>query len=66
MLPVIISDPETRQKVEDTFTSQEFLDNLEDYFVYNIKVSSSEESFAGINFLSNLKCWNLTFYPILL
>jgi hypothetical protein len=37
MLPVIISDPETRQKVEDTFTSQEFLDNLEDYFVYNIK-----------------------------
>ena len=41
MLPVIISDPETRQKVEDTFTSQEFLHNLEDYFVYNIKVSSS-------------------------
>ena len=38
MLPVLISDPEMRQKVEDTFTSQEFLDNLEGYFVDNIKV----------------------------
>ena len=39
MLPVLISDPVMRQKVEDTFTSQEFLDNLEGYFVDNIKVS---------------------------
>ena len=38
MLPVLISDPEMRQKVEDTFTSQEFMDNLENYFVENIKV----------------------------
>jgi len=37
MLPVLISDPDMRQKVEDTFTSQEFLDNLEGYFVENIK-----------------------------
>jgi len=37
MLPVLISDPEMRQKVEDTFTSQEFMDNLENYFVENIK-----------------------------
>jgi len=37
MLPVLISDPVMRQKVEDTFTSQEFLDNLEGYFVDNIK-----------------------------
>ena len=39
MLPVLISDPDMRQKVEDTFTSQEFMDNLEGYFVDNIKVS---------------------------
>jgi hypothetical protein len=38
MLPVLISDPDMRQKVEDTFTSQEFMDNLENYFVDNIKV----------------------------
>jgi hypothetical protein len=37
MLPVLISDPDMRQKVEDTFTSQEFMDNLEGYFVDNIK-----------------------------
>jgi len=37
MLPVLISDPAMRQKVEDTFTSQEFMDNLEGYFVDNIK-----------------------------
>ena len=41
MLPVLISDPEMRQKVEDTFTSQEFMDNLENYFVENIKVKLS-------------------------
>ena len=38
MLPVLISDPEMREKVSDTFTSQEFMDNLEGYFVDNIKV----------------------------
>ena len=38
MLPYVISDDEMRQKVEDTFTSQEFMDNLEGYFVDNIKV----------------------------
>lgn len=37
MLPFVISDNVMRQKVEDTFTSQEFLDNLESYFVDNIK-----------------------------
>ena len=40
MLPVLISDPEMRQKVEETFTSQEFMDNRENYFVENIKVTS--------------------------
>ena len=40
MLPVLISDPEMREKVSDTFTSQEFMDNLEGYFVDNIKVCS--------------------------
>ena len=38
MLPFLVSDPVMRQKVEDTFTSQEFMDNLESYFVDNIKV----------------------------
>ena len=44
MLPVLISDPEMREKVSDTFTSQEFMDNLEGYFVDNIKVCSKEET----------------------
>ena len=42
MLPVLISDPEMREKVSDTFTSQEFMDNLEGYFVDNIKVCKAE------------------------
>ena len=54
MLPVLISDPVMRQKVEDTFTSQEFLDNLEGYFVDNIKVS-----FSYILMHSNLNITNL-------
>jgi len=37
MLPVLISDPEMREKVADTFTSEEFINNIESYFVQNIK-----------------------------
>jgi len=37
MLPLLVSDPEMRQRAEDTFMSQEFQDNIEEYFVSNIK-----------------------------
>lgn len=37
MLPVLIPDPEMRQRAEETFTSQEFMDNIDQYFVQNIK-----------------------------
>jgi hypothetical protein len=39
MLPVLISDPEMRERVSETFTSEEFINNIESYFVQNIKVS---------------------------
>ena len=39
MLPVLISDPEMRERVAETFTSEEFINNIESYFVQNIKVS---------------------------
>jgi len=65
MLPVLISDPEMRQKVEDTFTSQEFMDNLENYFVENIKtdiqaplnrqiVRSSEQIMYFVDLMDNM------------
>jgi hypothetical protein len=37
MLPVLISDPEMRERVAETFTSEEFINNIESYFVQNIK-----------------------------
>lgn len=37
MLPVLISDPEMRERVSETFTSEEFINNIESYFVQNIK-----------------------------
>ena len=39
MLPVFISDPELRAKAAETFNSEEFQDNIENYFVENIKVT---------------------------
>lgn len=65
MLPMIISDPDMREKVEDTFTSQEFLDNLEQYFVDNIKndiqaplnrqiVKSSETIMYFVDIMDNM------------
>ena len=56
MLPVLISDPEMREKVSDTFTSQEFMDNLEGYFVDNIKVIYSYlQRTAGFSLLARGK-----------
>merc|ERR1711994_811189 len=38
MLPLLVSDPETRERAEVTFMSPEFQDNIEEFFVENIKV----------------------------
>ena len=41
MLPFLISDPEMRSRAEETFLSPEFQENIEEYFVNNIKVRQS-------------------------
>jgi len=38
MLPLLVSDPEMRERAEETFLSPEFQENIEEYFVNNIKV----------------------------
>jgi len=37
MLPFLITDPEMRSRAEETFMSPEFQENIEEYFVANIK-----------------------------
>jgi len=37
LLPLVVSDPEMRMRAEETFMSPEFQDNIEEYFVANIK-----------------------------
>lgn len=37
LLPLVVSDPEMRERAEATFMSAEFQDNIEEYFVDNIK-----------------------------
>jgi len=37
LLPMVISDPETRSRAEEMFMSDEFQNNIEQYFVDNIK-----------------------------
>jgi len=37
MLPLLVSDPEMRSRAEETFMSPEFQENIESYFVENIK-----------------------------
>ena len=39
MLPLLVTDPEMRSRAEETFMSPEFQENIEQYFVENIKVS---------------------------
>ena len=46
MLPFLISDPEMRSRAEETFLSPEFQENIEEYFVNNIKVRQSSSSFS--------------------
>ena len=38
MLPAMIPDPETRARAEEIFNSEDFQNNIESYFVDNIKV----------------------------
>ena len=38
MLPVLVQDPELRERAIETFMSEEFNNNIEEYFVQNIKV----------------------------
>ena len=38
MLPVLVQDEELRERAIETFTSDEFKNNIEEYFVENIKV----------------------------
>jgi len=37
VLPMVISDPELRSRAEETFMSPDFQENIEEYFVQNIK-----------------------------
>merc|ERR1712025_816273 len=37
MLPLLVTDPEMRSRAEETFMSPEFQENIEQYFVENIK-----------------------------
>jgi len=37
LLPLVVSDPEMRERAEETFMSPEFQENIEKYFVENIK-----------------------------
>ena len=39
MLPFLITDPEMRSRAEETFLSPDFQENIEQYFVENIKVT---------------------------
>ena len=43
MLPFLITDPEMRSRAEETFMSPEFQENIEEYFVQNIKVRENAE-----------------------
>ena len=47
LLPVFVSDPELRERAALTFESEDFKNNIEEYFVQNIKVSQGEEILGG-------------------
>ena len=44
LLPLVVSDPEMRERATETFMSPEFQENIEEYFVENIKVSKQDTS----------------------
>ena len=47
LLPVFVSDPELRERAALTFESEDFKNNIEEYFVQNIKVSRRENARVG-------------------
>lgn len=65
MLPVLVQDEELRERAIETFTSDEFKNNIEEYFVENIKndiqaplnrqiIKSSETVMYGVDIMNNL------------
>ena len=48
MLPFLITDPEMRSRAEETFMSPEFQENIEEYFVQNIKVRKNTKVVAVV------------------
>ncbi len=41
VLPAVIPDPAVRRRAEEAFLSEDFKENIESYFVDNIKVPSN-------------------------
>lgn len=65
VLPMVISDPDMAEKAVATFESDEFKNNIEEYFVNNIKndiqaplnrqiMKSSETILQGVDLMNNL------------
>jgi len=65
LLPVFVSDPELRERAALTFESEDFKNNIEEYFVQNIKtdiqsplnrqiLKSSETVMYAVELLNNL------------
>ena len=42
VLPAVIPDPAVRRRAEEAFLSEDFKENIESYFVDNIKVSRNK------------------------
>ena len=55
MLPFLITDPEMRSRAEETFMSPEFQENIEEYFVQNIKVRENTKVVYEISRFLNLR-----------
>ena len=52
VLPAVIPDPVVRRRAEEAFLSEDFKENIESYFVDNIKVRT--ENFTNrINTITN-------------
>lgn len=65
LLPVFVSDPDLRERAAATFESEDFKNNIEEYFVQNIKtdiqsplnkqiLKSSETVMYAVELLNNL------------
>ena len=56
MLPFLITDPEMRSRAEETFMSPEFQENIEEYFVANIKVGTVHIENISVIFPPTMAC----------